>query len=167
MLILFLYAFVSNVALAAVPHEPVIIWYGTFSGVWFTAVVATMGTLTASWVDHRVFAAALTRVSTSRALATGAVGTVRRWFGHAPFFAIAVSGITPLPFWPFKALAFADGYPLARYLAAVAAGRFPRYLLLAWLGLAVRIPSWVLAATFFVLFLPSLRMIPWQRLRAK
>jgi membrane protein YqaA with SNARE-associated domain len=167
MIVLFLYAFASNVALAVVPHEPVIIWYGTYTGVWITAAVATVGTLTASWMDHRVFAPVLLRVSGNRALTTGTMGTARRWFSHAPFAAIAISGITPLPFWPFKLLAFTEGYPLAPYLAAVATGRFPRYLLLAWLGVTIPIPSWILAAAFLLLLLPSLRMIPWQRQSAK
>jgi ribonucleoside-triphosphate reductase len=167
MMLLFLYAFVSNVALAVIPHEPVVVLYGATAGVWVTAAVATGGTLTASWVDHRMFASALVRVSASRPMSSGAVGVARRWFGFAPFATLAVSGLTPLPFWPFKVLAFTEGYPLVRYLVAVAAGRFPRYLLLAWLGLAVRIPNWMLAAAFLVLLLPSMRMIPWQRLSAK
>ena len=167
MMVLFFYAFVSNVALATVPHEPIIVLYGASAGVWLTAVVATGGTLTASWLDHRMFAPQLMRASSNRALASGIVGTARRWFGHAPFAAIAVSGITPLPFWPFKVIAFTEGYPLGRYLVAVAAGRFPRYVLLAWLGVTIQVPSSVLAAVFLVLLIPSLRMIPWQRLRAK
>jgi membrane protein YqaA with SNARE-associated domain len=166
MILLFIYAFASNVALAVIPHEPIIVWYGAYSGVWLTAVVATVGTLTASWMDHRVFAPILVRASSTRALATGTVGVARRWFGHAPFVTLAISGITPLPFWPFKLLAFTEGYPLTRYLAAVATGRFPRYMLLAWMGLTIQIPGWALAAVFLLLLLPSLRMIPWQRLRA-
>ena len=43
-LLLFVYAFLSNVALAVVPHEPVVIWYGAHLGVVPTAVVATAGT---------------------------------------------------------------------------------------------------------------------------
>ncbi|MBI4539003.1 MAG: hypothetical protein HY704_05765 [Gemmatimonadetes bacterium] len=39
LLSLFGYAFVSNVALALVPHEPVVIWYGGRIGVWPTALV--------------------------------------------------------------------------------------------------------------------------------
>jgi membrane protein YqaA with SNARE-associated domain len=167
MIVLFLYTFASNVALAVVPHEPVIIWYGAYAGVWITAAVATVGTLSASWMDHRVFAPVLMRGSTNRALAVGAVGAARRWFSRAPFATIAVSGVTPLPFWPFKLLAFAEGYPLTRYLIAVATGRFPRYVLLAWLGVTIPIPGWILATVFLLLLLPSLRMIPWQRLRAK
>jgi ribonucleoside-triphosphate reductase len=167
MIALFLYAFASNVALAVVPHEPIVVWYGARAGVWLTAVVATFGTLVASWADHRVFAPILMRPSTNRVLATGALGTARRWFGYAPFATIAIAGITPLPFWPLKVLAFTEGYPVTRYLAAVVTGRLPRYLLLAWLGLTISIPNWVLAALFLVMLLPSLRMIPWQRLRAK
>jgi membrane protein YqaA with SNARE-associated domain len=164
---LFLYAFASNVALAVLPHEPVIIWYGAYLGVWYTAAVATVGTLAASWVDHRVFATPLLRAANGRVLTTGAIGTARRLFGHAPFLTLAVSGVTPLPFWPFKLLAFAEGYPLPRYLAAVIAGRLPRYLLLAWLGIAVRVPVWVLATAFVLFLLPSARMIPWRRQSVK
>lgn len=163
MIVLFLYAFVSNIALAVMPHEPIVIWYGAQTGVWRTATVATLGTLAASWVDHRVFARMLMENSNRRLLSTGVIGSLRKGFAGAPFLTIAVSGITPLPFWPFKALAFAMGYPMTRYLLAVAAGRFPRYLLLAWLGLAIRIPTWVLLCSFFLLLLPTLRMIPWPR----
>ncbi len=43
-LVLFAYAFVSNVALAIVPHEPVVIWYGVHLGVWPTALVSSIVT---------------------------------------------------------------------------------------------------------------------------
>src|SRR6266480_3403904 len=54
-LALFAYAFISNVALAVVPHEPAIVWAGARLGIWTTAVIATAGTVLASWVDHLVF----------------------------------------------------------------------------------------------------------------
>lgn len=162
-MILFFYAFLSNVALAVVPHEPVVIWYGAQVGVWLTAAVATAGTLAASWVDHRVFVPLLVKASSSAPLNNGPVGAMRRWFGRAPFAIIAFSGVTPLPFWPIKAMAFAKGYPLGRYLAAVATGRFPRYLLLAWFGMALSIPPWILITALVLMMIPSLRLIPWQR----
>ena len=80
-IVLFAYAFASNVALAIVPHEPVIIWYGAQVGIWSTAGIATAGTLVASWVDHRLFVPLLLRASDSRPLAHGPVGAMRRWFG--------------------------------------------------------------------------------------
>ena len=97
---------------------------------------------------------------TRRAAATAAAPSFAlRWFGRAPFAVLALSGVTPLPFFPLKLLAFAARYPRGRYLAAVAAGRLPRYLLLAWLGMAVRLPAWMLAAAGVLLLLPTLRMI--------
>lgn len=153
---LFAYAFFSNVALALLPHEPVIVWYGAHLGVWTTALVATLGTLLASWVDHRVFVPLIIRGTRGRELPLPA-RRLMGLFSRAPFAVIAASGLTPLPFFPFKALAFAARYPLHRYLAAVAAGRLPRYLLLAWLGAAIHIPVWVTAVLVLLLALPALR----------
>jgi len=153
---LFAYAFVSNVALALLPHEPVVVWYGARLGVWTTALVATAGTLLASWVDHRVFVPLIIRRTRGRELPLPA-RRLMALFSRAPFTVIAVSGLTPLPFFPFKALAFAARYPLHRYLAAVAAGRLPRYLLLAWLGAAIHIPLWVMAVLVLLLALPAFR----------
>ena len=178
-LTLFAYAFISNVALAVVPHEPVVIWYGARLGVWPTALVATAGTVAAALVDHRLFVPLIGRLAQRRASgsrfgsADPGPATAREsfraarglfdLFHRAPFAVIALSGLTPLPFFPFKALAFAARYPLDRYVAAVAAGRLPRYLLLAWLGVAVRLPTWLLAAVFVALLIPSLRVMLWPR----
>lgn len=159
---LFGYAFISNVALAVVPHEPVVIWYGSQFGVWSIAAIATLGTLLAAWVDHRVFVPLIARVAHTPFFAEGTVGWLRARFSRAPFAVLAVSGLTPLPWFPFKAMAFAEKYPLGRYLAATAVGRFPRYALLAWLGVDITIPTWVLVTLFAVMFLPSLRLI-WKR----
>lgn len=164
LLALFAYAFVSNVALALVPHEPVVVFYGAQVGAWTTAIVATAGTVAASWVDHRVFVPLITRATREREPPRPAA-FLMRLFNRAPFAVIAASGLTPLPFFPFKALAFVARYPLGRYLAAVAAGRFPRYLLLAWLGAALDLPLWTLAALLLLLAVPSLRLFLARRRR--
>lgn len=161
--VLFVYAFLSNVALAVVPHEPVVMWFGARLGVWPTAAVATAGTLAASWVDHRLFVPLVSRAAQRVEFTSGPVGWVRGRFARALFAILALSGITPLPFYPFKALAFAARYPMGRYLAAIAAGRLPRYLLLAWLGVAIRFPPWVLGMVFLFLLIPSLKFLPWNR----
>jgi membrane protein YqaA with SNARE-associated domain len=148
-----------------VPHEPLVIGFGAAYGVWPTASVATAGTLAAAWVDHRIFVPLLTRVRDTPFFASGAVGWLRDRFSAAPFLVLVVSGVLPLPFFPFKALAFAQRYPLGRYLGAVALGRFPRYALLAGLGVLVRVPVWVLIALFAVLSLPSVSLL-WKRRRA-
>ena len=166
---LFGYAFLSNVALAVLPHEPVVIWYGARHGVWPTALVATAGTVATALVDHRLFVPLIARAATRR---TG-TGTACRapttppWpervFRYSPFTVITLSGLTPLPFFPFKALAFATGYPLGKYAGAVAARSVPRYALLAWLGASVRLPVWLYVALFTLLLVPSLRVVLWPR----
>ncbi len=166
-LVLFAYAFLSNVALAVVPHEPVVIWYGANWGVWSTAVVATAGTAVASVVDHRVFVPLVGRVAMQPMFVGGMVGKIRRLFSRAPFAVLALSGLTPLPAFPFKAVAFAERYPRGRYVAAVVAGRFPRYVLLAWLGLVLTVPNWVFVGLFLLMLLPSLRTWIWKQQSAK
>ena len=162
--LLFAYAFLSNIALAFVPHEPVIIWYGPRLGVWTTTLVATAGTMLAAIADHRMFAPLIARMA--RDQWRGGQG-VRTWperlFRRFPFVTIALSGLTPLPFFPFKALAFATGCPAGKYTAAVAARCLPRYALLAWLGAAVQVPVWIMVALFALLMIPSLRMVWWRR----
>jgi membrane protein YqaA with SNARE-associated domain len=171
--LLFAYAFLSNVALAVVPHEPAIIWYGPRLGVWTTTLVATAGTLLAAFVDHRLFVPLIRRIAQRRSGSSPLSATRRggqgvgswpeRLFRRFPFATIALSGLTPLPFFPFKALAFATGCPAGQYAAAIAVRCLPRYALLAWLGAAVRLPLGVMVALFLLLMVPSLRMVWWPR----
>lgn len=163
--ILFFYAVVSNVALAVVPHEPVVAWYGPRLGVWTTALVATAGTVAASWMDYRVFSRYVAKLwrRSHHTFSGHWVGWASRGFARVPFAMVAASGLTPLPFFPFKVMAFVVGYPMGRYLAAVAAGRLPRYLLLAWLGAALQLPTWPFVIAFVLLLLPSLRGVRWQQ----
>jgi ribonucleoside-triphosphate reductase len=168
---LFVYGFVSNVALAVLPHEPAVIWYGARLGVWPATLIATAGTLAAALVDHRLFVPLIERLARHQAARCPsesadpgpAARGLARFFARAPFAILALSGLTPLPFFPFKALAFTTGYPMGRYLAAVAARCLPRYALLAWLGVAVRLPSWLIAGLFVALMIPSVRMLRWPR----
>jgi len=156
--LLFGYAFLSNIALAVVPHEPAIIWYGPRLGLWTTTLVATAGTLLAAIVDHRVFGPLIGRMARRHA-----GGWPERLLRRFPFAAIALSGLTPLPFFPFKALAFTTGCPAGKYTTAVAARCLPRYALLAWLGATVQVPTWIMVALFALLMVPSLRMVWWPR----
>jgi len=163
--LLFAYAFLSNIALAVVPHEPAIIWYAPRLGLWTTTLVATAGTMLAAVVDHRMFVPLIRRMAQRRSGGQGGRSDAwpERLFRRFPFGTIALSGLTPLPFFPFKALAFATGCPAGKYCAAVAARCLPRYALLAWLGAAVQVPVWVMVVLFALLMVPSLRMVWWPR----
>lgn len=160
---LFGYTFLATVALAVVPHEPAVILAGRDFGIWWPALIATAATVVAAVVDFYAFGPLLRRFSHKPLLREGVVGWMRDHFEKAPFTILAVSGVTPLPAWPFKALAFVEHYPLPRYVLATAVGRFPRYVILAWVGEVVQIPTWVLVALFVALILPSLRTAWKQR----
>src|SRR5712692_7254592 len=84
-LTLFAYAFISNVALAVVPHEPVVIWYGAHAGVCITALVATAGTVAAAWVDHRLFEPVIARVAEHASPTGGPLPWTLSRFRRAPF----------------------------------------------------------------------------------
>ncbi|MGH7631622.1 MAG: hypothetical protein ACREOF_19985 [Gemmatimonadales bacterium] len=90
-----------------------------------------------------------------------------RWgmnrFTRAPFTTTIVFAFTPLPFWVARCLAILDRYPVGRFMAATALGRFPRILIYAWLGSVLRVPTVVLAA---VLVGSLLLAIAWHPRRA-
>ena len=54
----------------------------------------------------------------------------------------------PLPFMIPRVLVPVSGYPVGRYAAAVALGRWPRIFVIAAFGQYVDIPVWVLKALF-------------------
>lgn len=65
-------------------------------------------------------------------------------FGRAPGTTIIFFAVTPLPFWVVRCLAILHQYPLGRFMAATAIGRFPRFFMYAWLGSALSIPTYAL-----------------------
>lgn len=144
------YAIPANTAISLFPHEPVLVYYGKFADVWIAAASATVGTVAAGYMDHTVF----TPVLNLEGRQAYKQGTLYRraagWFERWPFATLVAAGFTPVPFWPFKFLTFSAHYPLGRYLAAVVVGRFPRYVILAWVGRALEVPNWLLFGFFLL-----------------
>src|SRR5258708_19494784 len=108
LLALFAYAFISNVALAVVPHEPMVVWYGARAGIWVTALVATAGTVLAALVDHRLFLPPIQRLAARRRAADpgAAPPGIFKAFPPPPFPLIPLSPPPPPPSLPFQALPF-------------------------------------------------------------
>jgi len=71
-----------------------------------------------------------------------------RWsidaFRRAPFWTTVLVIFSPIPDSAVRILAPLGGYPMARFLGAIALGRFPRLLLIAGFGVLVPIPTPVL-----------------------
>lgn len=169
-LYLFFYSIPANTAISVFPHEPVLIYYGTFANLWISAAVATVGTMVAGYLDHRVFVPILNYKKITAYKKSRFYRKAAHYLMRYPFATLLVTGYTPIPFFPFKFLAFSIHYPLHRYLAALALARFPRYATLAWVGLAFGIPKTVLIASVVVIFgLYAIRGGPtvWRRLQAR
>jgi membrane protein YqaA with SNARE-associated domain len=149
-LYLLLYAIPANSAVSVFPHEPVVIYFGSNGNVWYTALAASIGTLIAGFLDHSVFVPVMNLQSLAGYKDKGWYQKIARLFMKYPFLVIMITGFTPIPFFPFKFLAFSVHYPLWKYLGALLTGRFPRYVMLAWLGSLFEIPTWALFAFFGV-----------------
>jgi membrane protein YqaA with SNARE-associated domain len=169
-LYLFFYSIPSNTAISVFPHEPILIWYGGWANIWASAAAATGGTIVSGWLDHRVFVPVLNYTKLTSYKKSRFYQKLTKIFMRYPFATLVLTGLTPIPFWPFKFLCFSIHYPLVRYLAALGSGRFPRYVLLAWVGAAFEIPGWILIVTVVVIFsVYAIRGIPalWQIIRER
>jgi membrane protein YqaA with SNARE-associated domain len=152
-LYLIFYSIPANTAISIFPHEPVLIYFGKVGSIWWAAGAAAIGTVIAGYMDHTVFVPVLNLRNLNdfkkKRLYRRSIQYFMRW----PFATLFVTGFTPIPFWPFKLLTFSIHYPLWKYLVALTAARYPRYLLLAWLGAAFEIPNWVIIGSFLVVIL--------------
>lgn len=160
-LYLLFYSVPANTAISVFPHEPVLIYYGQFANLWLSAAAATGGTIIAGYLDHRVFVPVLNYSKITSYKRSRFYRRASGIFMKYPFATIAVTGFTPIPFFPFKFLCFSIHYPLHRYLAALCLARYPRYFLLAWVGATFGIPTWILIGSVIVIFtLYAVRGIP-------
>ena len=160
-LYLVFYAIPANSAVSVFPHEPVVIYFGSNGNIWYTATAASIGTLIAGFLDHSVFVPVMNLQSIAGYKNKNWYRKIARLFMRWPYLVLVVTGFTPIPFFPFKFLAFSVHYPLWKYLAALLTGRFPRYVMLAWLGSLFEIPTWMLFAFFgFIILVYAVKAVP-------
>lgn len=147
-LYLVFYAVPANSAISVFPHEPVVVWYGSQGSIWWTAIAASIGTMVAGYLDHSVFTPVMNLKGLAGYKKKAWYQKAARLFVKYPFAVLVVAGFSPVPFFPFKFLSFSVHYPLEKYLSALLIARFPRYVLLAYIGSFFQIPSWVMFAFF-------------------
>lgn len=148
-----LYTVPSHVLISPFSHEPMLLWIAKSEPPWMVAAMATLGACLAGLLDYSLLVPLFSRYSIrSRYEHNELYQRSLRYFRRSPFGLLVIAGISPLPFFPFKFISIAGGYPLWKYESALVAGRTPRYYLLAWLGMEVRFSDWLLvllAAVFF------------------
>lgn len=164
------YSIPANTAISLFPHEPVLIYFGKFANLWLAATAASAGTIAAGILDHVVFVPVLNLQSIQGYKEKGLYRRAIHYFMRYPFATLLVTGFTPIPFFPFKFLCFSIHYPMWKYLTALVVSRFPRYYLLAWLGAAFEIPTWILVVSFLVLinmYLVKAAPEAWKKFRER
>ena len=149
-IVLFFYSIPANTAISFFPHEPVIIYYGKYHSLLLIAIISSLSTLTAGFLDHVVFTPLLNLPKFSGYKNNTVYKKAIVYFEKFPFWTIVVAGFSPIPFWPIKMLSFSKKYPLGKYLTAVLVGRFPRYYLLAAIGEITSVPNWVIWSLFII-----------------
>ena len=141
-----LYCIPSNSVLP-IPHEPGVLYFAKFYDPIWIALAATIGSVIVSFADYGLIEAAMRHPRVKGASEARLFRWAVRWMTKWPFALIVLFSLIPvLPISVIRALAPASGYPLKRYIAAQIVGRFPRFLMLAWLGQVVMIPTWILIA---------------------
>jgi membrane protein YqaA with SNARE-associated domain len=127
-----LYAIAAHLVVSFLPHEPALWVAAQEYPAPMVAAVGTAGTIVAILLDYWLIGWLLNHhlvrpvVQDSRWFQFA-----KRWFHRAPALLIAGSALAPVPFYPVKFLAIASDYPLPRFIAALVAGRLPRFYFLA------------------------------------
>jgi membrane protein YqaA with SNARE-associated domain len=146
--VLFFYSFPAEFLVGLVPHEPILIYFGTFHPPWVVALVAVVSTVMAEAVNYSLFGLFYETTALGAVAEKKAVRKTVDLFGRAPFTAILVAGFTPIPFFPVRFLVVMAPYPLYKYLLGVFISRAPRFYLLALFGEFFEVPGSLLTVLF-------------------
>ena len=159
-----LYTIPSHVFISPFPHEPVLLGIARDHGAWACAAISTWGALVAALIDYRWTLSFVHKPGVRAKYVDAALyQKADRWFSKAPFLTLVVTGLTPIPYYPFKFLALASGYSRTMYMWAMVIGRTPRYWMLAYLGYVLQPPTWTLVLLAMVI----LGMALWGRAKSQ
>lgn len=149
--VLFFYCFPSQFLLAALPHEPVVLYFGKFYSPLVVALVATAGTALVETINYSVFKYVADIKAMAKVTQSQLVVKFVNLFNKAPFLSLWIAGLTPVPFYPFRFLVVLARYPLPLFILAVFLSRLPRFFILAFLGNRFEIPNGIIIGLFVVL----------------
>ena len=149
--VLFFYSFPSEFLIATVPHEPALLYFGKFYLPLTVALVAIPSTLLTEMLNYSTFKYVSDLKIFTKLRDKKAVQKMIQFFNKAPFLSLWVAGITPIPFYPLRFLVVLAKYPLPRYILAIFLSRFPRFIILAYIGYKIQIADYILIALFVIL----------------
>jgi uncharacterized membrane protein YdjX (TVP38/TMEM64 family) len=113
---------------------------------WLIALLASLGAAAAAVIDYHVVRRVFRFAALERVRGHQFFERFERWAKVAPFWTTVAFAALPLPYVLPRVLMPLSGYPLRRYMAAAALGRYPRVFVLAVFGDAFEIPKEILLA---------------------
>ena len=146
--ILFFYSFPSQFLVAVTPHEPVYLYFSKFHMPLAVTLVSVTGTALTEVLNYSVLKFIFDLDTLKKVTHGSAIQKIVRLYEKAPFIALLVAGLTPIPFAPFRFLVVLARYPLLRYVLAVLISRGLRFYLLAVFGKTVKVPNSLIVILF-------------------
>lgn len=169
--VLFFCSFPTEFLIAIVPHEPILLYFGKFYAPLTVALVAGSSTLMTEALNYSVFKYVTDLKFFKNIRRKKTVTKIVDLFNRAPFLALWIAALTPIPFYPFRFLVVLAKYPLVKYILALTLSRIPRFFILAFIGHAIQIPDYLLAVLFIILIasmnIPLLRKYIQHRQRKR
>jgi membrane protein YqaA with SNARE-associated domain len=150
--ILVLYLLYMSVAFTFLPLPTawIILWAAREVEPLSVAVIGAIGTVIANLHDYYIIHYLFRVERIRRAKKTKFYRKAVEWFDRAPFATLTVASFLPVPIDAVRILAVSADYPRRWYALATCAGRFPRYLLLAYLGYELQLSNKVIFGVFLV-----------------
>jgi len=143
-LLLYFGFMVAATSILSLPLAPATLLIAKTASPLLVATLAAFATLFSSAFDYHFVRRAFRLRALQRIRALAIFGKAERWAKVAPFFTTLLFAAVPLPYSVVRVLMPLSGYPLARYMAAVALGRFMRIFVIAAFGMVVDVPNWIL-----------------------
>ena len=140
LLILLLYTSMACTFLP-LPTAWIILWAARETDPLSVALIAVAGTCIANLHDYYIlnYLFGLDRIG--KVKKRGFYLSAVKWFERTPFLTLTVASFVPIPIDIVRILAVSTGYSRLKYTLATFAGRFPRYLLLAFLGYELKLSN--------------------------
>jgi len=150
--VLFFYSFPSNFFISVLPHEPMILYFSKLNPPLIIALVCIAGVLPTEIINYSVIKFVADLRLFKKARQSKIVNRVMKLFNKAPFTALFVAGLSPIPFYPFRFLVVLTHYPRIKYALAVFLSRTPRYFIIGLIGFTFKIPDYLLLICLLFFF---------------
>ncbi len=128
-------------------YEPILILFGRVYYPVLLALIGTAANLVAEYLNYQLFRDLLARRALDRLTNDPRLLKLVALFNRRPFLVTWLISWSPLPDWTIRIMAPLARYPVRPWLLAMGLGRFPRFWVLAslgmWIHLDARILGWL------------------------